>query len=333
LELGTGFNVDYTGRENIYLGGLCLGLTRQEIRAREAEIIAFSELEEFIDQPFKTYSSGMQARLTFSVAVSIDPDILIVDEALAVGDAKFQRKCFRKFEEFRANGVTILFVTHQTGIVEAICDRAIYLSGGAIVADGPPGETVGQYLEDLFGVNKGAESSAEPLALALASDEDEASSGQKEGRRYGTGEVSIIDCGMQDVGGKLSSICLSGQAYGLFCDLRCNTEKISDLQVGIGITTKTGIVLMAHNSVKSRVAIPTMLEDDVLRVRLDISMNLGPGEYFVTFGAWSLFADKHYDRRVDVLHFTVRADPNLELSMVNMRPHYSVSKLEAPAKL
>lgn len=359
LELGTGFNPDYTGRDNIYLGGLCLGLTRQEISDREAEIIAFSELGDFIDQPFKTYSSGMQARLTFGVAVSIEPDILIVDEALSVGDAKFQRKCFRKFEEFKEAGVTILFVTHQTGVVESICDRAIYLAAGSLVADGSPREVVGQYLEDMFGVDKEGETSqsikpdqietfssankgelrgegeeaarersAEPIS---ESDAAEAAMPVErvEERRYGTGEITIFDCGIVDENGKLATICNSGEAYSLYCDFRCNVERMDDLQIGVAISDRTGITLVAHNSVKHRVVLPAMSRGRVLRVRLDVLMNLGPGDYFVTFGAWSLFAEKHYDRRVDVLHLTVRADPSLELSMVNMKPSYSVVELEA----
>lgn len=328
LELGTGFNPEYTGRENIYLGGLCLGLSREEIRAREAEIIAFSELEAFIDQPFKTYSSGMQARLTFSVAVSINPDILIVDEALSVGDAKFQRKCFRKFEEFRASGATILFVTHQSGVVEAICDRAIYLASGAVVADGPPGEAVAQYFEDIFGREKEATYPGEPPAVEEQAKALEARKpSEKPERRYGTGEVTITDWGLRDETGASTSTCLSGEAYKLFCHARCNVESIEGLQIGIGVSTKTGILLAAHNSAKHRVRLPPMRKGDVVRVTLDLNMNLGPGDYFTTFGAWSLQTERHFDRRVDALHFSVRAEPELERSLVNLQPRYTATKL------
>jgi len=324
LELGTGFNPEYTGRENIYLGGLCLGLSREDIRAREADIIAFSELEPFIDQPFKTYSSGMQARLTFSVAVSINPDILIVDEALSVGDAKFQRKCFRKFEEFRASGATILFVTHQSGVVEAICDRAIYLASGTVVFDGPPGEAVAQYFQDIFGQAKEAACTSKTAAAAGGEGRNLS---EKPERRYGTGEVTISHWDLHDEGGASTSTCLSGGTYKLFCDARCNVESIEGLQIGIGVSTKTGIVLAAHNSAKHRVRLPPMRQGDVVRVTLDVNMNLGPGDYFVTFGAWSLHAQRHYDRRVDAFHFSVRAEPGLEQSLVNLRPRYKATKL------
>lgn len=150
LELGTGFNPEYTGRDNIYLGGLCLGLTREEIRSREPEIISFSELEDFIDRPFKTYSSGMQARLTFSVAVSVKPGILIIDEALSVGDAKFQRKCFALLQSFKARGVSILFVSHDPQAVQHIADRVIVLERGCVVFNGDCGQGIKQYTRLLF---------------------------------------------------------------------------------------------------------------------------------------------------------------------------------------
>jgi ABC-type polysaccharide/polyol phosphate transport system ATPase subunit len=317
LELGTGFNPEYTGRENIYLGGLCLGLTRDEIRKREADIIDFSELDDFIDRPFKTYSSGMQARLTFSVAVSIEPDILIVDEALSVGDAKFQRKCFRKFEEFRAAGCTILFVTHQTGIVEAICGRAIYMSNGKVASDGPPKDVVDQYLKDIFGDED--ESSLSP---------DQVQGGQTLALRYGTGEINIGDCGVLDDSGRPAEMQVSGGRYTIFCNASCNAEEIDDLNIGISITTKTGILLVAANPVLHRVSVPTLHRGDLIRVTLDVDLNLAQGEYFVTIGAWGIFADKHYDRRVDVLQLNVRGDPSLGPSLINMRPHYMVHQLE-----
>jgi ABC-type polysaccharide/polyol phosphate transport system ATPase subunit len=151
LELGTGFTPEYTGRENIYIGGLMVGMTRAEIARKMDWIIEFSELEDFIDQPFKTYSTGMQARLTFSTAVCIEPDVLIIDEALAVGDAKFQRKSFGKIEEFRKEGRTILLVSHDINTVSTFCDHAILLECGRLIEQGEPFRIGQIYYKMLFG--------------------------------------------------------------------------------------------------------------------------------------------------------------------------------------
>jgi lipopolysaccharide transport system ATP-binding protein len=151
LELGTGFHPEYSGRENIMLGGMCLGLAREEIISREDEIIEFSELREFIDQPFRTYSSGMQARLTFAVATSVDPDILIIDEALAVGDARFQVKSLDRIRNFKWRGKAILLVSHDINAITAICDEAVLLERGAVHTKGAPGVVGNVYHELLFG--------------------------------------------------------------------------------------------------------------------------------------------------------------------------------------
>lgn len=145
LELGAGFHPEYTGRENIYLGGMCLGMGRQEIDRKIQDIIAFSELESVIDQPFRTYSSGMQARLTFSVAISVEPEIFIVDEALATGDVFFVNKCLDRITQICRSGATVFFVSHSASLVERLCDRVIWLDHGKIIQIGSAREIVKLY--------------------------------------------------------------------------------------------------------------------------------------------------------------------------------------------
>lgn len=145
IELGAGMHPELTGRENIYLNGAILGLKRKEIDNNLQSIIDFSEIPEFIDQPVKHYSSGMYMRLAFSIAVHVNPEILIVDEILAVGDAPFQAKCFAKMEEFKKQGVTIIFVSHSLGQIEKFCTRAIYLNQHHIILDGKPTDAIANY--------------------------------------------------------------------------------------------------------------------------------------------------------------------------------------------
>ena len=154
LELGAGFNPEFSGRENVYLNGAILGISREEISRRFADIEAFADIGEFIDRPVKSYSSGMYVRLAFAVSACVEPDVLIVDEALAVGDAKFQAKCFRRFEELVSRGTTILLVTHSTEQITRHCDRAILLEGGVVHQEGPPKDVANTYLDLLFGVQR-----------------------------------------------------------------------------------------------------------------------------------------------------------------------------------
>lgn len=149
IELGAGFHPDLTGRENIYLNGSILGISRKDMNRRFDDIVAFSELERFIDTPVRHYSSGMYARLGFSVAVSVEPDILIIDEVLAVGDESFQRKCFDRIEHFQRLGKTIIFVSHSMDVVRSLCDKALYLAQGEVQAQGAIQQVVDRYLDSL----------------------------------------------------------------------------------------------------------------------------------------------------------------------------------------
>ncbi|MFW0758503.1 ABC transporter ATP-binding protein [Pseudomonas sp. H11T01] len=150
LELGSGFNPEFTGRENVYMNAAVLGLKKHEVDARYAEIESFADIGQFIDQPVKTYSSGMTVRLAFAVAINADPEILIIDEALSVGDELFQRKCFSRIEAIKKNGTTILFVSHSGAAVVGLCDRAILIDSGEALASGPPKKIIGKYQRLLY---------------------------------------------------------------------------------------------------------------------------------------------------------------------------------------
>src|SRR5919198_349958 len=149
IELGAGFHPEISGRENVFINGIMLGLSKREISRRFDEIVEFAELEEFIDAPVKTYSSGMYMRLGFAVAINVDPDVLLVDEVLAVGDEGFTHKCLDKFAEFKRRGKTILLVTHSLGLVERFCDEALWLDGGRVKGMGDPKRIVGAYITDV----------------------------------------------------------------------------------------------------------------------------------------------------------------------------------------
>lgn len=183
LEVGTGFHPELTGRENIFLNGAILGMTRAEVRRRFDEIAAFAEIDRFLDTPVKRYSSGMYVRLAFAVAAHLEPEILLVDEVLAVGDAAFQKKCLGKMSEFsRGGGRTVLFVSHNMAAVRSLCSRALYLSEGRLALDGTPEECISAYLSDNFCEEKSwaaARESAHPLQVTSLKVAD---NGQAEGR-------------------------------------------------------------------------------------------------------------------------------------------------------
>jgi ABC-type polysaccharide/polyol phosphate transport system ATPase subunit len=151
LEVGSGFHQELSGRENIFLNGSILGMSKKEITRTFDEIVEFSGVEQFIDQPVKNYSSGMYVRLGFSIAINVDPDVLVVDEVLAVGDAEFQQKCFQKFKDFKAAGKTVILVSHSLDTVQSMCDSAAWLSHGDMMAVGPAEPTIKAYLHSLFG--------------------------------------------------------------------------------------------------------------------------------------------------------------------------------------
>src|SRR6187399_432969 len=168
IELGAGFHPEISGRENVFINGIMLGLTKREVARRFDEIVEFAELQDFIDAPVKTYSSGMYMRLGFAVAIHVDPDVLLVDEVLAVGDEGFTHKCLDKFGEFRRRGKTILLVTHSLGLVERFCDEALWIDGGVGRANGDPRRVVGAYVTDVEKAEEESLASGDQRAMEQA---------------------------------------------------------------------------------------------------------------------------------------------------------------------
>jgi len=258
LELGTGFHPDFSGRENIYLGGLCLGMTRAEIDLRIDQIIDFSELREVIDQPFKTYSTGMQARLTFSTVVSVEPDLLIVDEALSVGDARFQLKSFGKFQEFQRNGKTIIIVSHNINTITGFCDRAMLLEKGEVLLDSDPSAVSTYYHQLLFGAEgqpDATETSRHPRPVNELEGcpqgvelSECAQSGSEREYRFGAKAAEIVDFAFFDRDGRRTTLLTSGGRYRCMMRIVVHEPVPADLCAGFLIRSTQGVDLFGTDT-------------------------------------------------------------------------------------
>ena len=256
IELGAGFHPEISGRENVFINGIMLGLSKREVLQKFEEIVEFAELEEFIDAPVKTYSSGMYARLGFAVAIHVNPDVLLVDEILAVGDQGFTHKCLDKFAEFRRRGKTILLVTHSLSLVERFCDDAVWLDSGLIKAVGDPKRVVDAYLShvesqeeqqleaDDIKTRKMTETSSEPLTTGEVSMDDMF---QVEEGRWGSREVEILDVTLVGDDGKSAHVFHSGDRMSV--RVHINAEKpVSDFVFGVGLFNVDGVCCYGTNT-------------------------------------------------------------------------------------
>ncbi|WP_413625497.1 ABC transporter ATP-binding protein [Luteibacter sp. Lutesp34] len=339
LELGAGFNPEFTGRENVYLNGSLLGLSRDEIDARYEDILAFAGIGDFIDQPVKTYSSGMYVRLAFAVASNVKPDILIVDEALAVGDAKFQAKCFARLKNLRDAGTTILFVSHSTEQIVTHCDRAVLLDGGVVVADGSPKVVVNQYLDLLFGVDnpslKGDALSMNDsdghVGQDLLDDSDPSHSDPFSTRpnynsheyRWGDRRALLRDFSLQAGGVQNPTSVPTGEPIRLALAIQF-VRTVHRPILGIAVKNKEGVTVYATNSEMLEVTEFPLLGEagTTARVDLDFTCSMGAGDYFISLGVASRDGSEvtPHDRRYDAIHLHVLGSSfvgfsNLELQM------------------
>ena len=256
IELGAGFHPEISGRENVFINGIMLGLTKRQIHERFDDIVDFAELRDFIDAPVKTYSSGMYMRLGFAVAIHVDPDVLLVDEVLAVGDEGFTHKCLDKFAELRRRGKTVLLVTHSLGLVETLCDEAVWLDAGRLQAQGDPKRVVGAYLtaveqgeQALMAATtaKAVEAVEEIVEATAATDSPPPDMFKAAEGRWGSREVEIADVALLDGNGERSFVFHTGEALGVRLRVRAHHET-DDFAFGIGLFNADGVCCYGTNT-------------------------------------------------------------------------------------
>jgi len=296
IELGAGFHPEISGRENVFINGIMLGLSKREITRRFDEIVEFAEMKEFIDAPVKTYSSGMYMRLGFAVAIHVDPDVLLVDEVLAVGDEGFTHKCLDKFAEFKRRNKTILLVTHSLGLVERFCDEALWMDGGQMKGLGDPKRIVGAYITAVevteehqlaAGDARAQESAAvvspdEPASAVLPDHPIETVAGPAdmfratEGR-WGSREVEITDVELRGPDGEAAHVFHSGQPLTVRIALRSPVE-IDDFVIGIGLFNAEGVCCYGTNTSIEELKGERIVGDAEARFTIE-SLDLVEGTY------------------------------------------------------
>ena len=328
LELGAGFNMDYTGIENIYMNGTMMGFSKKEMDAKLQEILDFADIGDFVYQPVKTYSSGMFVRLAFALAINVEPEILIVDEALSVGDVFFQSKCYRRMEEIRQKGTTILMVTHDMGSIIKYCDKVVLLNKGNFVAEGAPGHMVDLYKKILAGQMEG---------LEVAKDVDSDFSGEnaeKEQKEktyqlphgklmkdsltinsnrteYGDGRAEIYDLGLFDQRGNLTNLLLKGEEFTIKEKIRFAAPIQSPIFT-YTIKDKKGTDLTGTNTMFEGTDIKPVKAGDEYEVSFTQKMTLQGGEYLLSMSCTGFEQGEHtvYHRLYDVANITVISNKN-----------------------
>lgn len=307
LELGAGFNMEYTGLENIYFNGTLLGYTKEQMEERVPKIIEFAGIGDYIHQPVKTYSSGMFARLAFAMAINVEPDILIVDEALSVGDIYFQSKCFKKMDEIKRNGTTILLVTHDMSSVVKYCDKVVVLNHGKVVKEGNPKEMVDIYKKIL--VNQYDENATEEEQAKFETTNDTWASKlslNEENVLYGSGKARIVDFGFFDTDDQITGMIMKKNTF----KIKMKVEFFEDVENPIfafAVKNARGAEVTGTNTMFERVDLPLAKKGETYVVTFTQRALLQGGEYLMSFGCTGYENGEFtvYDRLYDVANLTI----------------------------
>jgi lipopolysaccharide transport system ATP-binding protein len=306
LELGAGFNPEFTGRDNVFLNGEILGLSRREIAAAFPRIEEFAGIGHFIDRPVKEYSTGMYVRLAFSTAIHIEPEILIVDEALAVGDAIFANKCVQKFEELKKRGVTVLFVSHDLGLVKRLSTRAIFMLNGQIAAEGEPKDVVNRYVGFVL-----------ERENADVKPETEPDDKLQPSFRHGDGASRIVNVEILNADGEPRRALTSGEHVTIRVTARF-ARAVTGPVVGLLIRNRLGIDVFGTNTRVEQLELGSYLPGDVLEIDFALECNLSRQEYTLTV-ATQYTDGLSQDWLDDALQFTV-IEPKEIAGLLNLRP-------------
>ena len=318
LELGAGFNQEYNGIENVYLNGTMMGFSDKEIEEKLPAILEFADIGDYVYQPVKTYSSGMFVRLAFAVAINIEPEILIVDEALSVGDVFFQAKCYHKFEEFKKMGKTIVFVSHDLSSISKYCDRVFLLNKGTLLGEGGPKEMidaykrvlVGQYeLPDRQDNENLLEDSELRSAAALATGRTESANPKL--LEYGTKQAEILEYYVTDDAGVKTSAVLKGSEYTLHMRVRINEDLPAPI-FAFSLKNVQGTEITGTNSMIEKTFLDSGKAGQTKDITFTQRMTLQGGEYLISMGVTGYNGDKFevYHRLYDALNITVVSDKN-----------------------
>ena len=342
LELGAGFNMDYTGIENIYMNGTMMGFSKKEMDEKLQDILDFADIGDFVHQPVKTYSSGMFVRLAFALAINVEPEILIVDEALSVGDVFFQAKCYRRMEEIRKRGTTILMVTHDMGSIIKYCDKVVLLNRGSFVAEGAPGHMVDLYKKILAGQMDSLEEELQTEMNDFSGDGAQQKARQYEGlmkdkitinanrTEYGDGRAEIFDLGLFDGRGNLTNLLLKGEMFTIKERIRFNAPIEAPIFT-YTIKDKKGTDLTGTNTMFEGADVKPVKNGDVYDVEFTQKMTLQGGEYLLSMSCTGFENGQHvvYHRLYDVANITVISNKNT-VGVYDMESEVSV-RLNADA--